>query len=156
MVLMNYQLTNFTDQRLDSISPARYVPSEKDTQLSQLLNTNICLQELINPEVNATNNTDLPLYKETEHFQSLPRPLKENSKTVAELLQRGEILPKVGMIELDADEYDEVKIVVYLKQRVEPREEIRLLRKMLKEVRRNFPEDKIHIVIDYLDRIPET
>ena len=30
------------------------------------------------------------------------------------------------------------------------------MRKMLKEVRRNFPEDKIHIVIDYLDRIPET
>jgi len=151
MRLMNYQLTNFTDQRLDSISLARYVPSEKDVQL---LNTNTYLQKLINPEFNATNNTDLPLYKETEHFQSLPRPLKENSKTVAELLQRGEILPKVGMIELDADEYGEAKIVVYLKQRIKPGEEIRLLRKMLKEVRRNFPGDKIHIVIDYLDRNP--
>ncbi|RLF79511.1 hypothetical protein DRN44_08775 [Thermococci archaeon] len=155
MVMINNQLASFTNQRLDSISSARYVPSERDTQLSQLLNTNTCLQELINPEFNAMNNTDLPLYKETEHFQSLPRFLRENSKTVAELLQRGEILPKVGMIELDADEYDEVKIVVYLKQRLEPREEIRLLRKMLKEVRGNFPEDKIHIVIDYLDRTPE-
>lgn len=151
MRLMNYQLTNFTDQRLYSISLARYVPSEKDVQL---LNTNTYLQKLINPEFNATNNTDLPLYKETEHFQSLPMPLKENSKTVAELLQRGEIIPKVGMIELDADEYGEAKIVVYLKQRIKPGEEIRLLRKMLKEVRRNFPGDKIHIVIDYLDRNP--
>lgn len=93
--------------------------------------------------------------KETDRFQLLHEGLRRDSEAAVKLLQRLIKQPRIELIELDADEYGEAKIVVYLKQRVEPKEEVRLVRKVLKEIRRRFPGAKIHVTVDYPDRTPE-
>ena len=93
--------------------------------------------------------------KETDRFQLLHEGLRKDSEAAVKLLQRLIKQPRIELIELDADEYGEAKIVVYLEQRVEPKEEVRLVRKALKEIRGRFPGAKIHVTVDYPDRAPE-
>ncbi|NJE26438.1 hypothetical protein E3E22_07380 [Thermococcus sp. MV5] len=91
--------------------------------------------------------------KETESFQSLHEDLRKNSKAAVESLMELIRPSEFGIIELDADEYGEAKIVVYLRQRMAPREEVKLIRRAFKAIRKKFPGERIHIVVDYLDRV---
>jgi len=90
--------------------------------------------------------------KKTSRFQLLNESLKKDSESIIEFLQEVIKQPKIELIELDADEYGEAKIIVYLKQRMEPRDEVRLVRKVLREIRKRSPNAKVHVIIDYSDR----
>ncbi|MCD6189846.1 MAG: hypothetical protein J7J97_06665 [Thermococcus sp.] len=89
--------------------------------------------------------------KETDRFQSLQENLRKDSKAAIKFLRELIKQPRIEVMELDADEYGEAKIVVYLGQRMKPREEVRLVRRAIKEIRERFPGAKIHVVVDYLD-----